>query len=127
MSVLIAGWVAIDDIETPFGARPEILGGSATPAALAAALFTDVRLLATVGEDFPRDYLDAFAGRPIDLEGLRFEPGVTSRWGCTYGYDMNARDTRYSVLGVNDGWAPDLPAGWEDSTTGLLAALDPVL
>jgi len=127
VSLLIAGWVAIDDIETPFGARPEILGGSATPAAIAASLFTDVRLLATVGEDFPREYLGAFAGRRIDLEGPRTAPGETSRWGCTYGFDMNTRDTRYSVLGVNEGWAPSLPAAWEDTSAALLAALDPGL
>ena len=52
MAVLISGWVALDDIETPHGKVTNSLGGSATCAALAGAIFTNVRLLAAVGDDF---------------------------------------------------------------------------
>jgi len=127
VSLLVAGWVAIDEIETPFAKVSDSLGGSATCAALAGALFTEVRLLAAVGEDFP-DYPRApFEGRRIDLAGLTVEPGLTSRWGGRYHFDMNTRDTLYTELGVNADWQPRLPAGWDDSTTAFLAAGDPVL
>ena len=53
MTLLVSGWVALDDIETPFAKVAQSLGGSATCAALAATQFTDVRLLAAIGEDFP--------------------------------------------------------------------------
>ena len=127
MTLLIAGWIAIDDIETPFTKVTGMLGGSATPAALAAALFTDVRLLAAIGDDFPRAELEKFAGRPIDLAGVRVERGTTSRWGGRYSYDMNSRETVYTDIGVNEGWQPRLPAGWEASETAILAALYPAL
>lgn len=127
MTVLVAGWVAIDDIETPFASVSGKLGGSATPTALAAALFTDVRLLAAIGEDFPMDELKKFDGRGIDLAGVTVEPGETSRWGARYEYDMNSRETLFTTIGVNMGWNPTLPPGWEKSSTAVLAALDPAL
>lgn len=127
MTLLVAGWVAIDEIETPFAKVSGELGGSATCAALAASLFTEVRLLAAVGADFPAEHRRKFDGRRIDLAGLTVEPGVTSRWGGRYHFDMNSRDTIYTEVGVNAGWQPRLPAGWEDSTSAFLAAGDPVL
>ena len=127
MTLLVAGWVAIDEIETPFGRIEGSLGGSATCAALAAALFTDVRLLAVVGEDFPSSERAKLELRGIDLCGVTIEPGVTSRWGGRYHYDMNTRDTLYTELGVNANWRPVLPPGWETSETAFLAAGDPIL
>lgn len=127
MTLLVTGWVALDDIETPFGQVTNSLGGSATCAALAASLFTDVRLLAVVGEDFPdkdRRKLD----RPrIDLGGLVTVPGAkTSRWGARYHYDMNTRDTWYPELGISVEWTPELPPEWADCTAACLAAGHPV-
>jgi sugar/nucleoside kinase (ribokinase family) len=127
MTLLIAGWVAIDEIETPFAKINGSLGGSATCAALAASLFTDVRLLAAVGDDFPAAERAKLQGRRIDLAGVTTEAGQTSRWGGRYHYDMNTRDTLYTELGVNANWQPALPEGWEHSTSAFLAAGDPVL
>lgn len=127
MTVLVAGWVAIDEIETPFAKVENSLGGSATCAALAAALFSDVRLLAAVGKDFPAEHRATLDGRRIDLAGVTVEPGKTSRWGARYHYDMNSRDTLYTEVGVNASWKPRLPRGWDDSQTAFLAAGDPVL
>lgn len=128
MTLLVAGWVAIDEIETPFAKVHDSLGGSATCAALAGALFTDVRLLAAIGEDFPAVERRKLEGRRIGLAGLETIPGGrTSRWGGRYHFDMNTRDTLYTELGVNADWQPRLPAGWEDSTSAFLAAGDPVL
>jgi len=127
VTVLVAGWVAIDEIETPFAKAENLLGGSATCAALAARLFTSVRLLAAVGEDFPREHLDQMARHGIDVTGVTTEPGRTSRWGARYDYNMNNRDTLYTEVGVNESWQPRLPDGWADSQTAFLAAGHPVL
>lgn len=128
MTVLVAGWVAIDEIETPFGSARDQLGGSATCAALAASLFTDVRLLAAVGDDFPGELRRLLNHDRIDLAGLDTVQGDrTSRWGARYGYDLNSRDTLYTVLGVNAEWEPRLPRGWESSETVFLAAGAPAL
>lgn len=127
MTLLVTGWVAIDEIETPFATVKGSLGGSATCAALAGALFTDVRLLAAVGADFPVAERAKLEGRSIDLAGLTVEAGTTSRWGGRYHYDMNTRDTLYTDLGVNADWQPHMPPGWEASETAFLAAGDPIL
>ncbi len=125
MTLLVAGWVAIDEIETPFGRADAALGGSATCAALAASLFTDVRLLAAVGEDFPDEQRAKLVRPRIDLAGLTVEQGNTSRWTGRYHYDMNTRDTISTEIGVNADWRPVLPAGWEHSEAAFMAALEP--
>ncbi|MBH77963.1 MAG: sugar kinase [Dehalococcoidia bacterium] len=126
MTLLVSGWVALDEIETPVSRVEESLGGSATCAALAATHFTDVRLLAAVGEDFPTAERIKMEGRGIDLKGLRtIEGGQTSRWGARYSSDMNTRDTLYTHLGVNAAWNPTLPKTWENSSTAFMAAGEP--
>lgn len=126
MTLLVTGWVALDDIETPFGKVERSLGGSATCAALTAALFTDVRLLAVVGEDFPEDCRHKLEHPRIDLSGLATMAGTkTSRWAAKYHYDMNTRDTWYPELGISVAWKPELPAAWRDSTAACLAAGHP--
>jgi sugar/nucleoside kinase (ribokinase family) len=125
MTMLVTGWVAHDDIETPFGSVERSLGGSATCAALAGALFTDVRLLAAVGEDFPAEHRRQLDRPGIDIAGLTTVPGRTSRWGARYTYDMNTRETWYPELGVSVEWKPSLPPGWEDSTVACIAAGHP--
>ena len=52
MSILVVGSVAFDSIKTPFGEKEHILGGSATYFSVAASFFTDVRVVAVVGDDF---------------------------------------------------------------------------
>ena len=64
--LLVVGSVALDSVATPFGAVREALGGSATFFSYSASFFTPVRLLATVGEDFPRQHLDLLRGHGVD-------------------------------------------------------------
>ncbi len=71
MSILAVGSIAFDTIKTPFGEVKDIVGGSLTYFALAASHFTDVNLVAVVGEDFGEEHLQVFAGRRIDLQGAR--------------------------------------------------------
>ena len=52
MAITVVGSVAFDSIETPAGRRERCLGGAATYFSLAASFFTDVRVIAVVGEDF---------------------------------------------------------------------------
>ena len=51
MGILVLGTVALDSVRTPFGARKELLGGSAAHFSMAARLFTKVNLVAIVGKD----------------------------------------------------------------------------
>ena len=66
MSVLAVGSVAFDSIVTPSGRADSVLGGSATYFSLAASYFTEVRIVAVVGEDFTTDSENVFKKRSID-------------------------------------------------------------
>ena len=63
--LLVVGSVALDSVETPFGKVQEVLGGSATYFSYSASFFTQVRLVATVGEDFPDAHLRLLQDREI--------------------------------------------------------------
>ena len=91
--VLTVGSVAFDSIRTPFGEVSRVVGGAATFFSIAASFFSDVRLVAVVGEDFDERHVQVFGGRRIDLEGLQRVPGDTFRWKGEYKLDLNTRET----------------------------------
>lgn len=110
MSVLAVGSMALDSVETPFGVREDVLGGSASFFSTAASFFTDVQLVAVVGEDFPEEHLAFFRSRGLDLSGLTRASGRTFRWKGRYGYDLNEAHTLDTQLNVFGDFAPRLPA-----------------
>ena len=61
--LLVVGSVALDSVETPFGKVQEVLGGSATFFSYAASFLTQVRLVATVGQDFPSEHVKLLRDR----------------------------------------------------------------
>lgn len=127
MTILVVGSVAFDSVKTPFGEAQEILGGAATYFALAASQFTDVNLVAVVGEDFGEREMSVFAGRPIDLTGLQQAPGRTFRWGGEYSYDLNDRETLFTELNVFERFQPVLPELYRRPDIVFLANIHPSL
>lgn len=127
MSILVIGSVAFDSVETPFGQVDEVLGGSGTYFSTSASFFTDVRLVAVVGEDFPAEHLEFLRSRGIDLSGVKTAPGRTFRWKGRYGYDLNEAQTLDTQLNVFAAFRPELPAGFEDAEYIFLANIDPDL
>ncbi|PQJ33515.1 sugar kinase [Salinibacter sp. 10B] len=127
MSILAVGTVAFDSIETPFGSAERVLGGSGSYITLASRYFTDdVRLVGVVGNDFPDEYRQTLLDGGVDLEGLDVnEDGKTFFWHGRYHYDMNERDTLETQLNVLEGFAPDIPASYNDSQIVCLGNLDP--
>jgi sugar/nucleoside kinase (ribokinase family) len=105
----------------------DLLGGSASYAAVGASFFTPVKLVGVVGEDFPQDHLTFLRGRQIDLVGLQQLPGKTFRWSGEYMWDMNTRETRSVELNVFEHFTPTLPAPYVDSPFVLLANIAPSL
>src|SRR5687768_15260854 len=105
MAILVAGTVAYDGIKTPFGERERVLGGSATHFSIAASFFTDVSLVAVVGDDF--DSESVFAEHGIDVAGLQRVPGgKTFFWKGEYGYDLNTAHTLETHLNVISDFNP---------------------
>jgi sugar/nucleoside kinase (ribokinase family) len=127
MSILVVGSVALDSVETPFGVRERVLGGSATYFSTSASFFTDVNLVAVVGEDFSEEHTKFLASRNIDLTGLSRVPGETFHWKGRYGYDLNEAQTLETHLNVFESFKPVIPEAYADAEYLILANIDPEL
>lgn len=127
MSVLVVGSIALDDIKTPTAERKDILGGSASYAAVSASYFGPVRMVGIVGSDFPNNHLEYFKSRNIDLTGLEMADGKTFRWSGEYMEDMNSRETLSVDLNVFADYMPNLPDSYLDSRIVLLGNIGPDL
>ena len=127
MSVLVVGSVALDNIETPFGKFDEILGGSASYFSLAANFFTDVKVVAVVGDDFPKSYLDIFETQNIGMTGVKKVSGKTFRWHGKYGYDLGDPETVGTYLNVFETFDPVIPEDYRELNYVFLANIDPEL
>lgn len=127
MSILIVGSVALDTVETPFGKREEVLGGSATFSSLAASFFSKPDIVAVVGNDFPETYRNLFAKHCIGTDGLSVTHGKTFRWSGKYNFDLNSAQTISTHLNVFSNFKPKIPVRLKDSKFIFLANIDPVL
>lgn len=129
MSVLVVGSLALDSIETPFGAAKDALGGSAMYIAVAASYFASpIRLVGVVGGDFPKSGTDFLHDRDVDIDGLQIIPdGKTFRWSGRYRYDLNERDTLSTELNVFEKFDPRIPEVYRKSRCVCLGNIDPVL
>lgn len=128
MSLLVTGSIGIDYVTTPAGSADHVVGGSAVYFAWAAAAFTQVRLVAVVGEDFPKEFEYAFAHPNIDISGLERRAGSkTFRWKGTYDPTMNEATTLEVDLNVLIEAPPKLPPKFADSKVVFLAATHPNL
>ncbi|MGE0141861.1 MAG: PfkB family carbohydrate kinase [Planctomycetota bacterium] len=121
MTVLVVGSTAFDDIHTPHGERKNCLGGSSTYFGLAAALFTEVRLVSVVGADFPAASRDLLQAAGIRLDGLEVAKGETFRWSGRYASDMNSRETLAVHLNTFGDFRPKVPESFRDSRFVFLA------
>jgi sugar/nucleoside kinase (ribokinase family) len=126
--LLVIGSVALDTVQTPFGKVTEALGGSATFFSYCASFFTQVRLVATVGDDFPEEHLRLLKDRGVDIAGLRVTAGGrTFRWTGAYGYDLNEAKTLDTQLNVLADFHPALADDLAHVPYLFLANIDPVL
>ena len=128
MSLLVVGSVAFDAVETPFGKRDQMLGGSASHFSISASFFTDVRVVAVVGGDFGSDELAVFAKHNVDTTDLEVVPdGKTFRWFGRYEYDLNVAYTLDTHLNVFAGFEPKLSDGSKNSRLVFLGNIQPDL
>jgi sugar/nucleoside kinase (ribokinase family) len=127
MSLLVVGSVALDSVETPFGKRENVLGGSATYFAAASSLLTRVSVVGVVGDDFPLDELEFLRKRGVVLDGLEKVPGKTFRWKGKYGFDLNAAQTLETQLNVFEHFQPKLDAAARRAERIFLGNIDPEL
>ncbi len=127
MALLVVGSVALDSLETPFGRREDVLGGSASYFSACASFFGPTRVVAVVGHDFPEEHLRFLASRDVDLAGLTRRPGRTFRWKGRYEFDLNTAHTLDTQLNVFAEFQPELPPHFRDSEYVFLGNIDPDL
>jgi sugar/nucleoside kinase (ribokinase family) len=127
MSLLVVGSVALDSVETPFGLKEDVLGGSATYFSTSASFFVPTQVVAVVGEDFPQAHLDFLKTRGVDLEGVTREKGRTFRWKGRYGYQLNEAETLDTQLNVFQSFSPRLPEKYREAQYVFLGNIHPEL
>lgn len=128
MPILVVGSVAFDSVKTPFGEREHILGGSATYFSVAASFFTEVRVVAVVGEDFGPEEEAVFRERDVDISDLERVSGQRSfHWSGEYGFDLNVAHTRDTQLNVFAEFKPKLSAAARKTPYLFLGNIQPDL
>jgi sugar/nucleoside kinase (ribokinase family) len=127
MAITVVGSVAFDSIETPAGRQERCLGGAATYFSLAASFFTDVRVIAVVGEDFGPEQEAVFHARGIDTRGIERAVGKSFFWEGSYLDNLNEAKTHTTELNVFAAFEPKIPEAYRDSEFLFLANIDPVL
>ena len=126
MSLLVVGSIAIDSIQTPSGRRRQVLGGSATYAALAARFWTRVEMVGVVGSDFPRAYAKLFDRYRLNGQGIVQVKGKTFRWKGRYNPDGQPT-TLFLDLGVFSGFQPKLSPSLKTARHAFLGNIHPTL
>ncbi|HYL15927.1 MAG TPA: PfkB family carbohydrate kinase [Terriglobales bacterium] len=127
MSILAVGSIAFDTIATPSGRVENVLGGSVTYFALAASYFTDVRVVAVVGDDFTAEHEKVLKNRGVDTRGIQRANGKTFRWGGQYFDNLNEAKTDYTELNVFEQFQPQIPEEYADSLFLFLGNIHPTL
>lgn len=127
MPLLVVGSVAIDCVETPTASRDDVLGGSAVFFSYAASFFSPVKMIGTVGDDFPTKHTTFLEERGIDTSGLEtISGGKTFRWRGRYMPNMNDRETLEVHLNVFGEFKPTLAESHKQSKFVFLGNSSPV-
>src|ERR687884_328523 len=128
MSLLVVGSVAFDAVETPFGKRDKMLGGSAAHFSISASYYTDVRIVGVVGGDFSREDEEPLVRHNVDLSDLeRIPEGQTFRWRGRYDFDLNTAHTLDTQLNVFADFRPKLSAASRRARLVFLGNIQPDL
>ncbi|PYS48215.1 MAG: sugar kinase [Acidobacteria bacterium] len=128
MSLLVVGSVAFDEVETPFGKRERMLGGSASHFSISASYFTDVRIVGVVGGDFGREEEAVFERHNVDTTDLeRIPDGKTFFWRGRYDFDLNTAHTLDTQLNVFADFKPKLSEESKRSRLVFLGNIQPEL
>jgi sugar/nucleoside kinase (ribokinase family) len=127
VSLLVVGSVAFDALESPYGKVERTIGGAATYFAVSASFFTQVNLVAIVGDDFSKTDARIFHGRSINIDGLERAAGKSFFWAGKYSQNLNERVTLVTELNVFADFKPKLPDHYRKSKYVFLANIAPEL
>ncbi len=128
MSLCVVGSIAFDTVESPFGERERMLGGSAVHFSLAASFFSDVRVVGPVGDDFGDEEYAVLHARGVNTDDIERVPGgSTFFWRGRYEHDFNTAHTEDTQLGVFGDFEPKLSEASRAADSLFLANIQPDL
>jgi len=128
MSLCVVGSIAFDAVESPFGERERMLGGSAVHFSLAASFFSAVRIVGPVGDDFGDEEYAVLHERGVNTDDIERVPGGrTFFWRGRYDYDFNTAHTEDTQLGVFGDFEPKLSEASRAAESLFLANIQPDL
>jgi sugar/nucleoside kinase (ribokinase family) len=104
-----------------------VLGGAATYFSLSASFFTDVRVVAVVGQDFTAEDEAVLVRRGVDISGIQRQSGKSFFWAGEYGENVNEAKTLVTELNVFEHFDPVIPKQYADSDFLFLANIHPTL
>ncbi|MGE0328015.1 MAG: PfkB family carbohydrate kinase [Polyangiaceae bacterium] len=125
--VLLVGSMAFDDLNLPSGDFKDVVGGSATYAAMAVTLFAPAQIVAVVGDDFPEATLEELRERGVDTTGVERAKGKTFRWVGKYAANLASRETLDTQLNVFADFRPKLPESYTGTPFVFLGNIHPEL
>ncbi|MBU0635493.1 sugar kinase [Candidatus Micrarchaeota archaeon] len=122
--VLIVGSFGLDTQSTPFGKVKDVIGGSGPYAALGARFFAKTAVVGSVGNDYPKEFLQQMQSIGIDTSGLQYSKQKSFRWFAEYGFDVNARTERVELNALLD-LKPELSESFKKLEYLFLATENP--
>lgn len=125
--ILVVGSLAYDTISTPAGRAERILGGSANYFSVAASLFSKVRVIGVVGQDYSENDMRLLVDRGVDTTGMLRVPGQTFHWEGEYKEDLNEAITIETALNVFEHFDPKLQEHHKSCEYVFLANIAPEL
>lgn len=125
-AIVIGGTIAIDHVKTPSAEAANLLGGSASYAAIAASYYTEpVHLVGIIGKDFPKEHIELFGSKNITLDGVERSEGDSFSWSGEYHENMNDRTTHQVDINVLENWSVKVPASVAAAPVAVLANMSP--
>ena len=126
-NIIILGSIGLDTIETQYGKKIDLLGGSATYATIAAGIFGSAIPVGIVGDDFPENGYDIFSKYSLNINNIETKNGSTFRWGGKYHENGDDRDTLFTELGVFEQFDPTIHENDSNISWLFLANIHPSL
>jgi len=124
--ILVVGTIAIDHVKTPQAEAENLLGGSASYAALAASYSgCPVHLVGIIGHDFPPQHLEMLQRHGVTVDGIERSEGASFSWSGEYHENMNDRTTHQVSVNVLQDWQVNIPDALRASPIVVLANMAP--
>ncbi|RLE45559.1 hypothetical protein DRJ25_05480 [Candidatus Woesearchaeota archaeon] len=101
MKSLILGTFNIDDISLPNTQLSKVVGGAASYAALASALFATTGVGGVAGNDFPKEFVSQLEEKGVDISNIQYVDSPSFRWKAMYSADLNNLKTTYQSMNAS--------------------------